>query len=136
MKKIKNLAQYIYVHHLFRYLVVGGSTFVLDVGVLISCHELLEYNLAISASIAYWVSVVYNFSLNRWWTFDAKEEKALHQHALFYGILLAVNYAFTVLFLNVASHFIYYGVAKVMSTIIQTFWTYPLYKHVIFKKNS
>jgi hypothetical protein len=46
--------------------------------------------------------------------------------------LFAFNYVFTVLFVSFFSRYIPYTVAKTLSVIIQTGWTYQIYKHVIF----
>lgn len=136
MQKVTGFLGFLYRHHFIRYLFVGGTTFLIDVGILIFCHEVLNISLEIATTISYWVSVIYNFCFNRWWTFSASEEKALHEHAMLYGLLLAGNYMFTLVFVTTISHFLYYGLVKILATGIQIIWTYPLYKYVIFKQSA
>lgn len=131
-KKTAGLVVYLYKHHFVRYLFVGGTSFIIDFGTLVLLHGKFRVNLAIATSIAYWLSIIYNFTLNRWWTFSAGENKKLHQHLIPYGILLAGNYVFTVLFVGIVSHHINYAVAKTLAVILQTTWTYQIYKKVIF----
>ena len=132
MKLDKNLLNFLYRHPVVRYIVVGGSTFVIDFSLLFFLHGKLNVHLAIAASISYWVSITYNFSLNRSWTFSARDKTNLHKHLMAYLILLTFNYLFTIIFISLASHFMNYLVAKTVSVIIQTAWTYFIYKNYVF----
>lgn len=132
MQRYKELALVLYHHHFVRYLVVGGSTFVLDFGILFTLHGLWHLNLAASTSVAYWVSISYNFILNRYWTFDSREKESLMRHITTYFVLLVINYLFTVTFVALSSKYINYMVAKAITVAIQMVWTYPIYKKYIF----
>lgn len=134
MDRVKVSARYLYQHHFIRYLIVGGSTFIIDLGILFSLHLGLKVDLAISTSIAYWLAVIYNFSLNRWWTFSSTEKENLKKNASLYLVVLIFNYLFTVIFVSLVSKHLYFAVAKVIAVLIQTSWTYYIYKNVIFIK--
>lgn len=92
--------------------------------------------LALATSIAYWVAIIYNFTLNRLWTFSIAEKESLHKHLASYLILLGFNYLFTVIFVSEVGHHIYFGLAKAIAVIIQTTWTYSVYKNVIFVRKD
>lgn len=132
MNKTKELTLYLYNHHFVRYLLVGGTTFIIDFGLLYSLHSKFKVGLDISTTIAYWVSIVYNFILNRYWTFNAREKESLKKHLLIYCSLLLFNYAFVIIFISIMSHHINYIVAKAIAVLLQMIWTYPVYKKVIF----
>lgn len=132
MKKVKSLTLYLYRHHFIRYLFVGGTTFIIDFGLLYSLHSKGKVNLAVATSVAYWTSIIYNFILNRYWTFDAREKESLKKHIFTYGSLLLLNYAFVLIFISIMSHHINYIVAKAIAVMLQMAWTYPVYKKVIF----
>jgi putative flippase GtrA len=132
MKRVKRLAYVAYTSHVMRYLFVGFTTFAIDFTILFLLHGVLEANLILATSVAYWVSVSYNFCLNRWWTFSSNDKKSLRKNIVYYAILLAFNYAFTVVFVNVVSSFSNYGVAKVLAVGLSICWTFPIYKYVIF----
>lgn len=127
--------QFFWKHQLLRYLFVGGSTFLIDFSLLVIGREKFRLSVSVAASISYWISIVYNFSLNRFWTFSQKELSALHKHALFYGMLLAFNYVFTISFIHFTASLLHYGPAKVLAVAIQMSWTYYLYKTRIFKSH-
>jgi putative flippase GtrA len=132
MEKIRETTLFLYKHHFVRYLFVGGSTFVLDFGMLILLHGKLGFGIAASTSVAYWLSIIYNFILNRYWTFDAREKESLQRHITAYFVLLVVNYFFAVTFVSFASDHINYIYAKAIAVLIQMLWTYPVYNKIIF----
>jgi putative flippase GtrA len=132
MKKTSSFVLYLYHHHFVRYLVVGGSTFAIDFTLLFILHGKLGVRLAIATSLAYWISIAYNFMLNRTWTFSARDKSNLHKHLGSYLILLGFNYTFTVIFISLLSHSMNYLIAKVIAVAIQMSWTYLVYKNLIF----
>ena len=136
VQKTSHFLLYLYRHNFVRYLIVGGSTFTLDFGILIFLHGKLGFGIAASTSVAYWLSIVYNFILNRYWTFDAREKESLQRHITSYFLLLIVNYFFVVTFVSFASDYMNYIIAKVIAVIIQMIWTYPVYKNVIFHNKN
>jgi len=134
IKRAQEVTIYLYRHHFVRYLLVGGTTFIIDFGLLIGLHSGLNVGIAAATSVAYWVSIIYNFVLNRYWTFDSREKESLQRHITAYLLLLIVNYFFVVIFVSYASDHINYLIAKAIAVIIQMIWTYPVYKNVIFTK--
>lgn len=136
MFRAKELTLYLYRHHFVRYLFVGGTTFVIDFSILYVLHGHLKLNLGASASVSYWVSIIYNFVLNRYWTFDAREKESLARHLSTYLILLIFNYLFTVTFVSIVGAHINYIVAKAIAVGLQMIWTYPVYKKYIFVTHS
>ena len=133
MQRLKDVTVFLYRHHFVRYLIVGGSTFVLDFGILFVLHGQFQLNLAASTSVAYWISISYNFILNRYWTFDAREKESLTRHITSYFALLVANYLFTVTFVSIVGTHINYIAAKALAVAIQMIWTYQIYKKFIFK---
>lgn len=104
----------------------------LDFGTIYLLHGELGLNLAGSTSVAYWISMAYNFMLNRYWTFDAREKESLVRHITTYFILLIFNYLFTVAFVSIVGEQINYMVAKALAVAIQMIWTFYVYKKYIF----
>lgn len=82
--------------------------------------------------MAYWISIMYNFTLNRYWTFDVREKESLARHITTYFVLLVFNYLFTVTFVSILGTHINYIIAKALAVAIQMTWTYPVYKKYIF----
>src|SRR5438105_15409843 len=79
---------------LMRFVTVGASGYVVNLGVFAGCVHLLGIDYRMAAVIAWIVSVINNFWLNRHWTFDAKHEHPMFQGFRFFAVSL-VAFAFT-----------------------------------------
>lgn len=104
----------------------------LDFSILYILHGVFELNLAGSTSVAYWSSILYNFALNRYWTFSLNEKENLKHHITTYFMLLIVNYLFTVTFVSIVGEHISFVIAKMLAVAISMTWTYVVYKKYIF----
>jgi dolichol-phosphate mannosyltransferase len=83
---------------LIRFVTVGASGYVVNLGVYAAAVHLLGLDYRISAVIAWIVSVLNNFWLNRHWTFDAKHQHPIFQAARFFAVsLLAFGFSYVVL---------------------------------------
>ncbi|MHB1864844.1 MAG: GtrA family protein [Candidatus Saccharimonadales bacterium] len=136
MDYLSDLSKNLYRHKFIRYLFVGGTTFIIDLGLLSILKIEFKVNIALATSVAYWVSIIYNFFLNRWWSFSITEKTNLSRHAVTYGILLGFNYLFTVIFVSIGSHYMSFIIAKVIVVLISMTWTYYIYKNYIFTKKE
>ncbi len=77
-----------------RFVTVGASGYVVNLVVFAICVHLLAIDYRLSAVIAFVVSVMNNFWLNRHWTFDARHQHPIFQAARFFAVSL-VAFAFT-----------------------------------------
>lgn len=81
-------------HRLARFLLVGGSTAVLYLGVSHLVLNVLVMDYRLGISLAYTAAVSFHFLMNRAYTF-AGESGGLLRAVARYGCVLAVNYAIT-----------------------------------------
>ncbi len=79
---------------LIRFATVGATGYVVNLAVFAGCVHLLGIDYRVSAVIAFLVSVLNNFWLNRHWTFDAKHTHPMFQGARFFVVSL-ITFAFT-----------------------------------------
>ena len=77
-----------------RFAAVGASGYLVNLVAFAVCVHLLGIDYRLSAVIAYVVSVVNNFWLNRHWTFGAKQEHPMLQAIRFFAVSL-VTFGFT-----------------------------------------
>ena len=83
---------------LIRFATVGASGYVVNLGVFAGCVHVLGIDYRIAAVIAFVVSVINNFWLNRQWTFAARREHPIFQAARFFTIsVLAFGLTYIVL---------------------------------------
>lgn len=134
--KIRSLAVSIFSIRFFRYLFVGATTFAIDLFILFLLHDVFGLGLAFSASVSFWSSIVFNFLANRAWVFSAQDTRRLHEHAVLYGLLLGLNYLYTIVTIVLLTKFMSYGLAKILILIVQIAWTFPIYKYIIFQSHK
>jgi putative flippase GtrA len=108
---------------LIRFATVGASGYVVNLGVFAVCVHVLGIDYRISAVIAFVVSVINNFWLNRHWTFDAKHEHPVFQGARFFAVsLVTFGFTYVVLIALVSGA----GVSKVVAQAIAIVTGTPL----------
>jgi dolichol-phosphate mannosyltransferase len=109
VRKPKNWLQ------LIRFATVGASGYVVNLGVFALCVHVLGIDYRLAAPIAFVVSVINNFWLNRHWTFDARQEHPMLQGARFFAVsLVAFGFTYVVLVALVSGA----GVSKVVAQAI------------------
>jgi putative flippase GtrA len=100
---------------LVRFATVGASGYVVNLGVFTACVHVLSIDYRISAVIAFVVSVINNFWLNRHWTFGARHEHPIFQGVRFFAVsLIAFGFTYVVLIALVDGA----GLSKVLAQAI------------------
>jgi len=118
-----------------RFVVVGTSATIIQLGLLYLLTEFFELYYILSASVALVISITFAFIFNKWWTFNVKGlEKIKFQYLSFFSIYLVgifVNMA--CLYFLVEFFDIYYLLAQWIIIIILGFANFVLQKIITFK---
>jgi dolichol-phosphate mannosyltransferase len=81
-----------------RFGAVGASGYVVNLAIFAACVHVLGIDYRVSAVIAWAVSVLNNFVLNRHWTFAAKQDHPVLQAVRFFAVsLVAFGFTYVVL---------------------------------------
>jgi putative flippase GtrA len=108
---------------LLRFAAVGASGYVVNLAVFAASVHLIGIDYRIGSVIAFVVSVVNNFWLNRHWTFSAKEKHPFLQGVKFFAVsLVAFGFTYVVLVALVNST----GMVKVIAQAIAVAASMPL----------
>lgn len=114
-----------------KYLIVGGSSALLEV-IIFSFLRILSFDLSLANIVAVATATLYNFFLNRGWSFAAGSK--LKRSFLLYLILFFFNLAFSTTAIQVIVSLGFIEVlAKLLTMVLITIWNYVLYRKVIFK---
>ncbi len=108
---------------LVRFVTVGASGYVVNLGVFAVCVQLLGIDYRLGSVAAFIVSVVNNFWLNRHWTFDARHAHPMFQAVRFFTVSLV---AYGVQLLVLISLVEGPGLSKVMAQAIAIVTATPL----------
>jgi putative flippase GtrA len=119
-------------NELARFVIVGGLSFAIDLGLLMLLHEVFLVELWIATPIAFLTSLAFNFALQRVFTFRASNGKSVS--FLKYCLLVVFNTLAVDLIVNFIDWLgAGYQVGKIVSTVMITAWNFLLYKHWIFR---
>ncbi len=108
---------------LVRFAIVGGTGFVLNLGVYALSVHVLSVPYQAAAVLAWLVAVLNNFVLNRHWTFDASAGR-IHFQAIRFFVVSLVAFAFGLLLLTLLVEL--GGVAKVPAQALAVAASTPL----------
>nr|WP_297424221.1 GtrA family protein [uncultured Actinotalea sp.] len=114
------------------YLAIGGLSYVVDAGLL---YLLVTAGAPLwaAASVGYWTSVVLNFALNRS-VFRADSATRWHRQAVRYGVLLVVNFAATLMILQLGEAAgVPVLVSKTAAVVLTAAWNFVLYRVWVFR---
>jgi len=120
----------------FRYLIIGFTTFFIQVGLLFFLIQILGFEKVTANIISSLLSMIFNYTFSNNWTFKAGTGK--HKQKIGkYLFLAALNYSFDVFlafpFLAITLAVNPY-IAKVIITGIIVCWNFFIYKFWVFRK--
>lgn len=114
---------------------VGGM---FDYGVMIACTELLKYHYTESIVIGGMLGALVNFSINRYWTYDARQFSLKSQLLKFYIVVLGsiALKTYGTYFFTEELQIKYYYVRLFVDLIVSICFNYTLQKYWVFKKEE
>ena len=113
-----------------RYLMIGGLSYVVDVGLLYVLAAVVGAPVWLAGSVGYWTGVLVNFSLNRR---TMSSGGRVHTQAVRYGVLLCVNFFVTLGALQIGERLsISVVVAKTVAVVVLTGANFALYRRWVF----
>ena len=114
-----------------RYVLIGGTSFIIDFGLIFVLHEVAKWPVWIATAVAFLASFAYNYTVQRTFAFTSQ---APHGAALAkYTALVAVNTGMTVLVVTLFTPTVMgWGGGKVLATAITTAGNYLAYRYWIF----
>lgn len=108
------------VSQILKFGVVGGIAFIIDYIILIFCKELLNFNILISAAIAFTISVIYNYIASVKYVFNVDKNNSRRKNFTIFIILSIIGLIITEIIMNVGTNDlkINYLIVKIISTAI------------------
>ena len=104
---------------IFRFVIVGGIATIIDFVFLYIFKEFLNFNLFLANTLAFIISVIYNYIASIKWVFDIdKNKNSKIQFLLFitFSVIgLILNNIFIYLFTDIMG--IYYLISKIIATL-------------------
>ena len=124
-------------HTVVRYCLVGGLSYAIELSTLFGLYFGLHVQRTIATAIAFWVGLFISFILLKLLAFHdyQKEIRAIGKQSAQYGVLVGINYTFTLLIVSLFSnHYLLYS--RTLALLITTLWNYFFYKKIIFRRDG
>ena len=124
---------------ILRYILAGGSTFLLEYMSYLVLLYTLKVPLVLSITLGYVIALTYNFLMNKMWVFSAnKHSKSLNTQMVLYLLLLGFNYIVNVsatyyltVYLLVPAY-----ISRLLVMILIVCWNFIIYNKLIFTRND
>lgn len=122
---------------LVRYILVGGSAYLLEIGALYYLRHQLEFSALVSVAISFWIGFVIAFVLQKLVTFQnyEKNKRTVAKQVAYYSLLVLWNYLFTLILVKLFSDETSVIILRTIAIVIITSWNYIAYQS-IFKRAS
>jgi putative flippase GtrA len=130
------MLKYLTENKLARYILVGGSSYLFELAVLYSLI-FLGVHKVLAVGIAFWFGLLLSFILQKLVAFNNKERtyKKILWQSVCYGILVIINYTFTLLVVSTFSDEFGIFLTRTVALIITTGWNFIIYSKIIFRKS-
>lgn len=119
----------------FRYLVSGGTSFVVEYGSFLALYYIGHQSAVVSNTISFILSLVTSFTLNKYWVFKSEQQARQVSHQLvIYSIAATCNVIVT----DLAIHWLVNVnvpafIAKMTLIIAVACWNFLIFQKLIFK---
>ena len=120
----------------FRYIFVGGTSFIIDFSIYLFLINFLNLNYLLSAAIAFFISVLANYYLSTTWVFNQDDiDNRLVEFNLFIAIsLIGLVFTEILLYVFIGMFDINYIWSKVIASIIVLFWNFSARRVMFYGK--
>lgn len=120
-----------------RYIIIGGSVYVFELGVIVVAQWLGAGSI-VAIGLSFWLGLIVSFLLQKLVTFG---DKRLHRGILLpqitaFSLLVLFNFSFTLLVAKLLEGVVPAVITRTLVLGITTIWNFYLYKTRIFKGND
>ncbi len=119
---------------LFRYGLVGGVAFIVDMGSLVFFTDVIGIHYLISAIIAFIFGLITNYILSIHWVFNAHKVESKRNEFMIFALIGLVGLALNELIIwgMTEGLHVHYTVSKLVSTGLIYFWNFLARRKLLF----
>jgi putative flippase GtrA len=117
-----------------RYVLVGGTTYVVELAVIVLAQH-LGASAVRAVAISFWFGLIVSFTLQKLVTFSDRRthHKVVLSQIASFSLLVLFNFGFTIVVTKLLQHALPVVVIRTLAIGITTLWNYYLYKTRIFR---
>lgn len=120
----------------FRYIIVGGLSFLVDYGLLYLFTETVGMYYLASATLSFMAGLVFNYLISTRWIFNNSKYANKMTEFTIYGVIGGVGLVFNnlLLFTFTEIFHVHYMVSKLIVAAIVMIWNFVGRRFILFKK--
>lgn len=120
---------------LFRYVLAGGTAFIIDFGLLYTLTNCLSVHYMVSTVISYTVGLIITYLLSIYWIFDKRRTNNRLMEFFIFTLIGVIGLALTSFFMFLLTDIvgIYYLISKLATTGIVFIWNFIAKKFILFR---
>ena len=119
---------------MFRYLFVGGISFIADYAVLFLLKEFGSLHYLLAAALAFGAGIAVNFILTKLLVFQVIMQNKFYERSIFTLICLAgLLYTEGIMFILTDLFGVHYLFSKIAATVIVFFWNFFAKKLILYR---
>lgn len=117
-----------------KYIAIGATAYLIELTALLLFVDVLKFSTSLAVAISFWVGFIAAFFLQKVVVFktDTAAKNSFTKQAVYYSLLVAFNYCFTLVFVPLLAKYIDLVVARTIILGLTTLWNFLFYKRVIF----
>ena len=119
----------------FRYVIVGGVSFIIDYGLLYFLTEFCHFHYLISATLSFIVGLVVNYLLSTKWIFRQSKLTSTALEFIIYGVIgivgLILNNILLYIFTDILH--IHYMISKLITAALVMSWDFVGRRIILFE---
>jgi putative flippase GtrA len=122
---------------LYRYVVVGGSVYVLEVAIIVIAQH-LGASSVLAVGLSFWFGLIVSFLLQKFVTFSDRRvhHRVLLSQTVIVVALVLFNFGFTIVVTKLLTSRVPAVISRTLALAITTTWNFYLYKTRIFKTDE
>ncbi|TXJ07779.1 MAG: GtrA family protein [Aeromicrobium sp.] len=121
-----------------RYLIVGVTGYLFEMAVLALATRVFESGTVLAVTLSFWLGLLFSFYFQKVLAFGDHDHsvKVLGRQGMLYGVLVLVNFGFTVGFAWLFEPTLGVYLSRTIALGITTTWNFFIYRSIIFKARA
>jgi len=123
---------------IIKFIISGGTAASTNLALLFFFHGLFKWDLIFSTSLAFALSFLVSFTLQKFWTFrNYRQDKVAGQLLIYLlNAFIGLNLNGWLMYTLVNKYAVWYLLAQIIVSLIIGFWNFLVYKFIIFKTDK
>jgi putative flippase GtrA len=136
---LPNISRYLQQHKsVVKFFIAGGTAGMTDLILLYIFHGVFKMEIVLATSLAFIISFVVSFSLQKYWAFNNQDTEGVYQQFVLYLIIAFINLNINggLMHIMVNKYQVWYLLSQVIVSLTIGVESFMIYKFIIFRNKK